>query len=408
MLSHENLINKSKDTAEKIVIIGNGIAGLSAADAARKQNSQASVTIISNESHLTYYRIRLCELINNNLEDDSLRMHPMNWYKEKKLDVVLNKNVTMINPVEKYIVLDEKEKIPYTKLIIASGSQSFLPPVPGINKKGIYTLWTIRDVKTMKKQLENLRHAVIVGGGLLGLEAAYHINKSGIQTTIVELLPRLLPNQLDEQGAKIFKNKVNSLGIDVVTGSSIELLTGDEQVEEIKLSNGSTIAASFVLFAAGVRPNLDIVEGTGIKVNKRINVNQFMQTNLDDIYAAGDVAEFEGKWYGLWSTALNQGKVAGTNAAGGRIAYTSEVPPYFLSTMDTKISSLGDIGMDKSAIYETAEFIDEQNYIYQKLFFKNGTLVGSILIGDTASSNRINAAIKSRMSKEDALRANFI
>ncbi|MDK2794519.1 MAG: nitrite reductase large subunit [Clostridiales bacterium] len=173
----------------KIVIIGNGIAGLSAAKAARKTDQEASITVVTNENYLTYYRLRLFDMLLNNDERNPLAVHPPSWYKKMKINVLLNKTVTTVNPSDQIILLDGKDKIPYTNLIIASGSHSFLPPIPGINKKGIYTFWTIEDIKNINQTLASTQKAVVIGGGLLGLEAAYHMNKKGIDTTIIELMP---------------------------------------------------------------------------------------------------------------------------------------------------------------------------------------------------------------------------
>ncbi|MDK2794518.1 MAG: hypothetical protein PWP27_1633 [Clostridiales bacterium] len=221
-------------------------------------------------------------------------------------------------------------------------------------------------------------------------------------------MPRLLPSQLDIKGSQIFESKVRSLGIDIITDVSVQAFEGNEQIDSIRLKNGHILPTSFVIIAAGVRPNISFLQNTDIIINKKIVVDQYMKTNIDNIYAVGDVAAFGGKWYGLWSTALQQGMIAGANAAGDNVEYIPEIPPYFLNSMDTKVISFGDIGTNTSVFYEIAAFIDEKNYIYQKLIFQNNILVGAILIGDTSSSNKISTAIKNRMLKEDALNAKLI
>ncbi len=399
---------------EKIVIIGNGIAGLSAAESARKKNDSASITIISEEKYLTYNRIRLCELLANNVKENELYMRPRTWYEENEISLILDKTITKIVPDEKYIVLNNTEKISFTKLIIASGAHSYLPPISGIDKKGVFAIRTLQDINDINENLKKVGHAVVIGGGLLGLECAYHMNMRGIQTTIIEFVPRLLPNQLDEHGSQIFEDKVKSLGINVQCNTSVEEILGDASVKAIKSKSGEILATDCIVFATGVRSNIDIVGGTNIAINKAIVVNNRMETNIENIYAVGDVAELDGKWYGLWTIALAQGKIAGTNAAisntpsENHMEYVPRVPPYFLNSMGTKVSSLGDIGRDQSTKYEIEYYIDESNYTYQKLFFKNDTLVGSILIGDTRKSNKINMAIKSKMCKKDALEAALI
>ncbi|WHH57510.1 FAD-dependent oxidoreductase [Petroclostridium sp. X23] len=384
-----------------IVIIGNGIAGLSAAEAARKQDENIPITIISNEKYLTYYRLRLCEFIGKALDSNSLNVHPLSWYEDRNIEVLLNKTVMLVNAAEKLIQLHDGLQLSYHKLIIASGSFSFIPPVADTPQNVIMSLWNMDDVYGLNDEVEHIRHAAIVGGGLLGLEAAYHMNKQGIKTTIIEFMPRLLPNQLDEHGSRIFASKVKSLGIDIITGSTVQSIIGTERVEKVVLNTGKIIDAQLVFSAAGVRPNLSMVKSTHVNINKRIIVDQFMRTSDADIYAAGDVAEYNNKWLGLWSAAMSQGKIAGTNAAGGQMEYKLETPPYFLNSMDTKIFSIGDIGRDMSSAYETIQCVNEEDYLYQKLFFKNNKIMGAILIGDTKNSNKISIAIKNGMTKNE-------
>ncbi|NLY43401.1 MAG: NAD(P)/FAD-dependent oxidoreductase [Clostridiaceae bacterium] len=408
MTLYENRQDTLGNTDKGIVIIGNGIAGLSAADAARKHNPEIPVTIISSEEKPTYYRLRLCNLLEEDTDIDSLYIHPVDWYKDKKIDVLLNKTVTSICSKEKYVVVNDSEKIPYSKLIISSGSRCFIPPVPGSDLPGVHTLWTIKDVFNINKELANTKHAVVIGGGLLGLEAAYHINKKGVKVTIIELMPRLLPNQLDIQGSHIFQSKVESLGINVLTNVSVKAIEGEKGVEKVLLSDGNSLSTNFVLFSAGVIPNIEVTQGLDIAINRRIVVDKYMRTNIEDIFAAGDVAVFNDRWYGQWSVAQQQGKIAGANAAGAGIEYVPDIAPYFLNTMDTKVSSLGYIIKDMSANHDSIEFSDKSRYIYQRLFFVDNVLSGAILIGDTSKATKISRAIKDGMTKEKVLENNLI
>lgn len=391
-----------------IVIIGNGISGVSAADAARKNNKHIRIIMISDESYLTYYRLRLCETITNDIEYiDSLFLHPDEWYKERNIDVILGKRVIEIFPNEKSVLLNTGESIKYNKLIIASGCSSKLPEIPGKDKKGVVSLRTLDDVKKVKENLKNTSEAIVVGGGLLGLEAAYSLKRKGMEVSIIETAPRLLSRQLDQNGSLLLEKKVKSLGINLFTGLSVKSINGRISAEEIILDNGYQIKTNFILFSAGVTPNTGFIKSSGIKVNRGIIVDQKMMTENSDIYACGDVAEFEGCMPGQWIVSLNQGKVAGINASGGEVEYSYSISPYFLNTMGIKIYSIEDIGINAD-IYDTLEFIDTDNFVYQKLFFIKECCVGGILIGDVENFSKINNAIKNKLGKREVISEKLI
>ncbi len=393
---------------DSIVIIGNGIAGVSAAEAARKNNKEVRITIISDENYPAYYRLRLCELITNEQEySNELILHDDQWYSDRNIEVILGKRVIKIYPDEKSIQLNTGENIKYCKLIIASGSSSRIPEVPGNDKSGVYGFRTLDDIKKIKEKLKNASEVVILGGGLLGLEAAYNLNRKGLNVSIVELSQFLLPKQLDRKASLLFEKKVRSLGINLYCGLSARAIEGGASVEKVILDNGYSIKTDFVLYSAGVMSNTGFAGYSGIDVGRGIVVDQRMMTQNPDIYACGDVAEFQRCMPGQWSVAMNQGRVAGINASGGEAEYSCSIMPYFLNTMGIKIYSIEDVGKN-GGVYDTLEYSDEGNYIYQKLFFLNECCVGGILMGDIESFNRINTAIKKRLSKKEVIEQKLI
>lgn len=375
-----------------IVIIGNGAAAVSAAEAARKQNADAQITLFSEDPHLPYFRPRLAEVLADEGMEEKILLHPQDWYDKNNIHLSLDTHVMSIDTQNKKIVL-EGGRVPYDKLILATGSKSFVPPIKGVEHKGVYTLWTLDQAKELRSELNKKDNVIVIGGGLLGLEAAWQLHRGGSHVTVIESFDRLLGNQMDEKGSALFKAKVESLGITVFTGASTkEILAKNDQVTGVELSTGEVLPAKAVLVSTGVRARTELAEAAGIQIDRRIVVNNKMETNHPDIYAAGDNAELEGKWYGLWTISTQEGAVAGKNAAGGEAEYVMPVPPYMLNTMDTKVMSAGSLKTDEGQRVELT--VDEDKFLYKKLVYKDGELQGFLLMGDTAEGMKLRKELR--------------
>ncbi len=367
----------------KIAIVGSGAAAVSAAEAALKQNPDAQVALFSEDPHLPYFRPRLAEVLAKEGMDEKILLHPQKWYDENEIHLHLGTSVTSLDPQKKELSLENGNKESYDKLILATGSRSFVPPIPGVEHRGVYTLWTLDQAREIRSSLKPGDQVVVIGGGLLGLEAAWQLHRGGASVSVIESLDRLLANQMDEVGSALFKAKVESLGIQVFTGSNTKaILAEDGNVCGVELSTGEILPATAVLVSTGVRARTELAEAVGIKIDRRIQVNSRMETSLPDIYAAGDNVEMEGKWYGLWTISLQEGAVAGKNAAGGDAQYEMPVPPYMLSTMDTKVMSAGNLKTEEGQTVELKE--DKENFTYRKLVYKDDKLQGFLLMGDTS------------------------
>ena len=424
-------INGQSTNPQKIVIIGSGIAGLSAAKAAREQDPLAEITILSQESDPPFYRLRLCELIGKQTPYENLYIHPSAWYTERKITLLLSHRVLSIDDAAKFVITDNG-KFSFDSLIISSGSVSFMPPFIGKDLPGIHTLWDIRDLPAINSALQECRHAVVIGGGLLGLETAYCISRMAIPTAMVEGMPRLLPKQLDEEGSALIKKKAESYGISVTTGQSVKEFRGDGRVEEVVLADGQVLEADFVAVLVGVRPNTGICTGSRIFVDRYIPVDDKMHVTIlsgnspadgvslnpadsrisskisDSIYAAGDVSSFENKWFGQWSVATLQGQIAGTNAAGGDALYSMENSPYVLNTMETRVVVSGEGIISEGEDIEILADTVQDTCSYMKLVFRKGILVGGILIGNYSSRFvNLQSLIKSQATKESILLSDF-
>ncbi|EMT39946.1 MULTISPECIES: NAD(P)/FAD-dependent oxidoreductase [Thermoanaerobacter] len=385
----------------KYVLIGNGIAALSACENIRKNDKGGKITIISKEPYPTYYRLKLSQLLGKDLNFKSLLVKEENWYTDNDIELMLNTSVRKVDTKNKKLILSNDEIISYDRLIIATGSSSFIPNVLGREKKGVFAIRSLEDVKDLNEFIKDKKKGVVIGGGLLGLEAAWTLRQNGYEITVVEFFPRLLPRQADEEGSIILKDIIESNGINLLLGAEVTEITG-QTVNGIILKDGTKMDADFVIFSSGVKPNIDIVKETEIKVNKGIIVDEYMRTNIEDVYAAGDVAEFNGKIYGLWTVAMAQGKNVGLNVSGNKTAYKEVAPSSTLKITGIDVFSAGDISGEENI---SKSYIG--NNVYYKLYFKDGIIVGAILIGDIGKSTKLKNAIESKQDFSNILNKGF-
>lgn len=400
-------INFNSSKKEKYVIIGNGAAGYYAADSIKKRNSEAVLQIISSEKSLTYYRPQLSDLLIEDIDEKSFFLSPEEWYKAQNIELLLNTRVEAINSKECTITLQTGEEVHYDKLILATGSSNFIPPITGIEKHGVFTLKDIDDLNNIKASMNTAVNAVVVGGGILGIETASALKRFGLNVTVVELMPRLLPIQLDKEGSEIFDKEVQGFGITTLKGESAAEIIGDEKVSALKLKSGKTIPADLIIFSVGIRSNKALAEKAGIKVDRGIIVNKNMETNIPNIYACGDAAEIDNKVYGNWPAAIEMAKVAGANAVGDKILFTDFVNSIVFSELNLELYSIGEIPEINSDIIELG-YRDASKKVYKKLFFKNNKLIGGILLGDKSKAVKLNNAIQNGSALDQVLKENIL
>jgi len=401
----EEVITFSSDKKEKFVIIGNGAAGYYAADAIRKRNKQCEIEIISNESQLTYYRPSISDGLSEDLKDDDFYLSKNEWYTQNNITLTLGVYVQGLNPDKKQVLLEGGKTIGYDKLIIANGSQNRMIPTDGLDKQGVFTLRDLKDLENIKANMKTAKSVVIVGGGLLGLEAAYEIKKAGINVSVVEFSDSLLGKQLDNEGSLILKAAVQAQDIEVLLGDCVTVINGEKNVSSVSLRSGKIIDASLVIFSTGIAPNKSIADKTNINTNRGILVNDYMETNVDSIYACGDIAEFEGTVYGNWPAAVDMGKIAGTNAVGDNKAYVHALGVISFNAMGVELLSVGETSKDK---FKAISSRDDENKMYKKLFFNENILVGGIIIGDNKSSASLITAIEESKTLEEVLKGTLI
>lgn len=384
----------SNDTKNFYVILGNGAAGHYAAEAIRKRDRTGTITMISNEPYRTYNRPMLTKSIMAGLNEEQIAVEDASWYEENHIYQILGHEVVKIDPEAKEVHLDDGSKYHYTKLIYALGSECFIPPIKGADKDGVIAIRRLSDTKKVAEKLKETKHVVVIGGGVLGLEAAWELKKSRCEVTVLELAPVLMGRQLDKTAGEMLKKISEGQGIQIHTGVQIEAIEGGEKAEGVRLADGTVIPAELVIVSCGVRANTALAKEAGIETDRAVIVNEKMETNIPDIYACGDCAQYEGINYAIWPQAVEEGKTAGAQAAGDDNTYSTVPAALSFHGMNTALFAAGDNGQNPDLIYKTVEYKDEGKKQYQKYYFLNNRLCGVILIGDTSRMAEMTEALK--------------
>lgn len=398
-------VEVSENSIEKeinVVIIGGGVAAVNVADVVSSKNKKAKITIISKEKFLPYYRTRLTEMLDTEIPLERMEIKKQSWYDERNIKLLLGEEVTSILAQEKSVVISTGEKLSYDSLVIASGARCFIPPFENKELKGVRVVRELQETYDIKEEVKSCKSAVVIGGGVLGLEAAWGLKNVGLDVTVLEVMPRILPRQLDEKGSELLEKLIVEAGVKVEKNVQIQGFEGNEKVEKVILKDGQEIAADIVIISAGIAPNKEFAISSGISVNRGIIVNERMETSIKDIYACGDIAEFNGKIIGLWQVAMEQGKVVGKNICGEESVYQEQIQPLNFEGMNTQLLSIGNIELACDC-KELVEDFDADNEVYRKLFFKKGLLTGALLVGDTAKSLAIIKGVREGIRKNEIL-----
>ena len=389
------------------LIIGNGVAGTSAAEGIRKLDKEGKITIITEEVLPFYYRLRLNEYLAGDIDEQSLIAKGDQWYKDLAIDLILNTRVIGADPGKKLVVAENDLTFPYDRLLIATGSHSFVPPITGSDKTGVFALRSILDARNISSYVKNIEDIVLIGGGLLGLEAGNSLRKLGKKVTVVEFFPRLLPRQLDLNGAKRLQDTMENMGFSFRLGAKTSEITGKDNVTGVMLEGGEQLPAGMVIISAGVRPNMELAEPLDLLCDKGIHVDEHLKTNQDNIFAAGDVAEFRGMPYGIWPAALEQGRIAGTTMANGGADYQGTTMANTLKVVGIDLASAGNI--DAKGEFESKVVTDDQ--VYKKLVIEKDRIIGCIMLGNTTGFNKITKIMLAKKNvsqiKENILSEDF-
>ncbi len=376
------------------LIIGNGAAGNAAAAAIRKYDQEGAIHLFSKGKYPFYYVPALPEYLAGEKQLSQFTLNNFTWYEKNRVDLHLETEITRIDPDQKLAETRQGEKYHYDKLLLATGGYSFVPPIKGAELEGIFTLRTFDDAEAIKQKAKESHRTVLIGGGLLGLEAGNGLRKAGLKVAVVEFFPRLLPRQMDEPGAAILQKQLEEMGFTFYLGAKTQEIVREANGLKVVLESGERIPADMVLISAGVRPELTLAKSLGLEIDKGVKVDDAMRTSREDIYAAGDLVEHRGRFYGIWPACMEQGAVAGAVMAGQDEKYEGTVPANTLKVVGIDLMAAGDI--DAEGQLESEVSTDEGKKIYRKLVIKDNVLAGAILLGDLRGSEEIQQAIKTQ------------
>ena len=378
----------------RYVVAGGWTTGTTAAQQLRKLDPSAEIVIVDAEPVPYYGRPDLIDYIAGRKSRDQLFMHDAAWYAENALALMSGRRLVAAEPAEHRITLDDGAILSYDRLLLANGASPFVPPVPGRELPGVLTLRTLDDADNVLANIRPGETAVVIGGGVLGLEVARAITERGMSATVVEFASRLLPNQLDEYGASLLVEHLKTLNITPIAAAESEkILEGEKGAAGVVLKDGRVLPGSFVLFSIGVRPNILIAQQAGIDTGRGVKVNDFMQTSAPDIYAAGDVAEHRGRVYGVIPPCLEQARIAAQNMVSpGSATYEGSVMSSSLKTCGVDVLSMGLVNPSPE---QNVEVITAKGTAtYRKVVLDQGTIVGAILYGTTIGAQPLQRAMR--------------
>lgn len=367
------------DTSEKFLIVGGGIAALSAAAAIRKRNRTGTITMLTEEAVKPYYRPALSDYLGAEIPDERFYVYDDGWYAENRVEVKVSSRVTALNTSSKTVILENGETACYDKLIWATGARSNLPPIPGADQTGVFALRNLADAKLLKEAISNSKRAVVIGGGVLGLEAVEEMLAQGLEVAVVEFSPRIMPRQLDESASLRLQNLMADKGVQLYLGAGTDSILGDGSATGVKLNNGVVLEADLVLLSTGTKPNVELAKEAGLLVDRGIVVDACMRSSASNVFAAGDVAQVGDRLIGLWPVSLEMGRIAGANAAGDWLEYTEPILSTMLAAFDREIFSVGEVNLPAEEC-RVIEVWDPIEKFYKKSYIKDGVLVGVIII----------------------------
>ena len=371
--------------SEPLVVVGNGMAAARLVDElAKVALGRYAIAVIGDEPRLAYNRVLLSSVLAGETASHDIELKPAAWWRDRGVTLKYGCIATEIDVGRRELKIANEESIVFSRLVLATGSTPLRLKVPGADLAGVHTFRDSRDVDLLLTLAAQKKRVVVVGGGLLGLEAAYGLAKAGAAVTLIHLMDRLMERQLDAPAAELLKSLVERKGIKVLLSANTARLHGERHIEGVELVDGRRIEADAVIFAAGIRPNIALARDAGISVNRGIVVDEHLQTGTPDIFALGECAEHLGICYGLVEPAYEQARVLAQYLAGGAAAYNGSVVATNLKVSGVAVFSAGDfIGSDGS---EAIVLSDVRAGTYKKLVISNGRLTGAVLVGDTSDA----------------------
>ncbi|MHB8481884.1 MAG: nitrite reductase large subunit NirB [Nitrospiria bacterium] len=391
-----NLKNPEDKSKSKLVVVGNGMAGIAAVEQILALHGGFEIAVYGAEPFVNYNRILLSDVLSGKKKPEETYLNNREWYEKNGIALYVNQKITAIDPAAKTVLNDQGGEISFDKLLLATGSNPFIPPIKGIEKKGVFTYRNLDDTAGMIDYAKKSHKAVVIGGGLLGLEAGRALVQRGLHVTVFHLTDRLMELQLDDESGLILKKEVERLGIRVHLNHSICEIIGEESVEGVAFSNGKAYEADMVVFSTGIRPNIELAQKAGLNIRRGIVVNDFMETSHSDIFAVGECAEHRGKTYGIIAPLFEQAKVAARALTGLKDKkYEGTVDSATLKVAGIDLVSIGNF-LGNSPGCEELLYSDKGQSLYKKIVLQGNRVVGAILLGDTSDSARLLQLVKSK------------
>jgi len=403
---------------KQFIIIGNSAAGIACAEAIRQRDKESKIVVISDEDYPSYCRCLISYYLAGDVKEDKILYRPESFYKENNIELLLNKKVSRVDPKKNHIICEDKTQLSYDSLLIATGSTPKFPQMSGIKKRGVFGFRTIKDTKEIEGLLPVTKTACVLGGGLIGLKAAYALSKRKIEVKVIVKSKQVLSQMLDFEAASMLQKKLQENGIEIILGQDAAEVIGNGDIKAVKLDSGKAIGASLIIVGKGVEPNIDLIKDTEIKFNEGVIANNFLQTNIPNIYTAGDVCESFDMTQGkhtvnaLWPVAIEQGKIAGCNIAGDNLNYDGSLAMNSIEFFGLPFISLGIYRTQAGdSSFEELKLMDPKINLYKKLILKDNVLIGAILVGDIKQSGIFLRLIRERIKvsslKDRLLQENF-
>nr|HEV8011379.1 FAD-dependent oxidoreductase [Bradyrhizobium sp.] len=371
--------------SEPLVVVGNGMATARLVDElAKVALGRYAIAVIGDEPRLAYNRVLLSSVLAGETASHDIELRPASWWRDRGVTLKYGCRATEIDVGRRELRIANEESVTFSRLVLATGSTPLRLNVPGSDLAGVHTFRDSRDVDLLLTLAAQKKRVVVVGGGLLGLEAAYGLAKAGAPVTLIHLMDRLMERQLDAPAADLLKTLVERKGIKVLLNANTARLNGAARVDGVELTDGRRIDADAVIFAAGIRPNVALARDAGIAVGRGIVVDDHLRTAAPEIFALGECAEHRGVCYGLVEPAYEQARVLAQHLAGKAAAYGGSVVATNLKVSGVSVFSAGDfVGAEGS---ETILLSDVGRGTYKKLVISEGRLTGAVLVGDVESA----------------------
>ncbi len=374
----------------RYLIIGGSVAAIAAVEGIRSIDGKGSICIISHEPYHAYSRPMISNYLMDEIDLEKMYYRPLSFYEREEVECLLGREVVKVEPEKRTVELENGERLSYEKLLIASGGRPIVPRIEGVDRKGVYNFLTLDNAREIKSSFGEVERVVIIGGGLSGMKAAEALCCAGKEVTVVEMLPRVLAPVYDETACRMITHLFREKGVEILTSSQAEEIygrSGDERVGGVRLKDGREVPADIVILTVGVLPQVGFLSGSGIEVNRGIVVDEGMRTNVEDVYAAGDVAECfdillgERRLIPISPKAYYEGRIAGINMAGGKAQFRGTFAMNSADFFGLPTMSAGIVNPEGEGWESLVDCREGERY-YRRIILKDNKVKGMIMIGD--------------------------